>query len=334
MRLRDFARGKVLFLAVVIFDACLTATLLYAFRAEVYFALLPTGVLLLGSLLALLPEYLAKRRFYAELEETLRSLDKRYLLPEIIEPPGFAEGDILCDTLRAAGEAMSGEVAEYRRSAAEYREYIELWVHEIKTPIAAVKLSAENAKNSDIITESEKIERMVEQALFYARGSDTEQDYVIKRTELSALVGGALKSNARYLIARRISVDTERLTHSVLTDAKWIAFILGQLIDNSVKYGCTQLEFESAQGDGSVSLFMRDNGVGIPSGDIGRVFSKGFTGENGRVFGRSTGLGLYLCRKLCLKLGLEITARRRPVTAEDEGQSGTEIEIIFPMREL
>jgi signal transduction histidine kinase len=150
-----------------------------------------------------------------------------------------------------------------------------------------------------------------------------EKDYLIRRTDLAALVRGALRSHAAYLITHKISVQTEDLAHTVFTDPKWVTFILRQLMDNSVKYGCKKLEFFGVENENSVSLFLRDDGDGIPKQDVERVFEKGFTGENGRRYGHSTGLGLYLCRKLCLRLGLRIA-----LTA-DAGQ-GVTVEIVFP----
>jgi signal transduction histidine kinase len=212
----------------------------------------------------------------------------------------------------------------------EYREYIELWVHEIKTPIAGAKLICENAgtaQERDFLEELDSIERFVEQALFYSRSGNVEGDYLIKQTDLASLVSGALKTAARRLIANRIRVRTGDLSCVVFTDAKWLDFILRQIIDNSVKYGCKKLEFYGRQNANSVSIFIQDDGAGIPDQDIGRVFDKGFTGENGRRFGRSTGLGLYLCGKLCAKLGLEISVASRP-------GEGARVEIVFPKSDM
>ena len=117
------------------------------------------------------------------------------------------------------------------------------------------------------------------------------------------------------------------LEGSVFTDLKWTDFILQQLIDNAVKYGCRKIRIFSGVGENSVSLFVRDDGIGIPERDLKRVFDKGFTGENGRGHARSTGLGLYLCKKLCVKLGLGISI-------ESEQWEYTQVEIIFPKSEM
>jgi signal transduction histidine kinase len=166
----------------------------------------------------------------------------------------------------------------------------------------------------------------VEQALFYARSGNVEDDCMVRRVALAELLADTLKNRAKYLIARKIRVRMNNLTHTVFTDPKWLSFILWQLIDNAVKYGCKNIEFSGAQNDHSVSLFIRDDGVGISEKDIGRVFDKGFTGENGRRFGHSTGLGLYLCKKLCTKLGLGLSLSSAP-------GEGVVAEIVFPVGE-
>jgi signal transduction histidine kinase len=329
MKITHFFRGKLPFVALSFFISAFGALLLYAVQADLYFALLTPCFLFGGSVLALLPEYFIKNRYYGNLREAMRRLDRKHLLSEVVETPDFYEGAILYDALKAVGKSANDEIAKHRLIAAEYREYIELWVHEIKTPIAVAKLICENAqdaRNTELAAELDKIERFVEQALFYARSGNVENDFMVRRIELGELLNGTLRNGAAYLIAHRIRIRTEALSHTVFTDPKWLSFILWQLIDNSVKYGCRSIEFSGAQDARSVSLFMRDDGVGIPEQDVGRVFEKGFTGENGRRFGRSTGLGLYLCKKLCAKLGLDISLSAAP-------EKGVVVRIVFPASE-
>jgi signal transduction histidine kinase len=326
VRLREYLGGKVLYLAIVAFTTAITALLItLVFRIEWPFALLVLSILLAGSLFALVPEYLIKRRYYGEMLETLRTLDKKHLFAAVVEYPEFEEGKILYETLQAMSKSMNDEIASFSLASQEYREYIEMWVHEIKTPIAGMKLASENIRNHKLLTELDRVDFLVEQVLFYARSSTVEKDYLIRKTSLSAFVGDVLKSNSRLLIDHHIRVRTVNLEHTVLTDAKWTAFILRQLIDNSVKYGASSLEFSAEELSGGVAFFVRDDGIGIEESDLDRIFDKGFTGENGRRFGRATGLGLYLCHKLCDKLGLDISAQS--VAGE-----GTTIRIMFPQR--
>jgi signal transduction histidine kinase len=261
------------------------------------------------------------------LNSVLRQLDKLYLLQEVAGCPDFAEGRILYDTLRATGKSMNDEIAKYKLSFTEYREYIELWVHEIKTPIAGAKLIAGNEGNAAALDAIDRIESFVEQALYYARSNAVEKDYVINPVMLSELVGGALKSNSKFLIARGIAVRTNDLNYEVFTDAKWVVFILRQIIDNAVKYRSSVIEFSGELHRNGASLLISDNGIGIPDRDMAKVFQKGFTGSNGREYGHSTGLGLYLCRKLCLKLGIGISIASQP------GRSTT-VEISFPKGDI
>jgi signal transduction histidine kinase len=325
----EFLRGRFFFLGLNLLPAAYFALLLHLLGAGPGPTIFLPGLLLALALISLVPEYWGKNRYYRELRNIVAQLDKKHLLAEVVERPDFGEGQILYETLRAAGKAMNDEIARYRLSAADYREYIELWVHEIKTPIAAARLVGENARNAAALAELAKIEFFVEQALFYARSETAEKDYLIRSVTLAELVSSVLKNNARFLIAHKISVRLDALETVVFTDGKWVAFILRQIIDNSVKYGCRALFFEGRRHENSVSLFVRDDGVGIPAQDIGRVCDKGFTGDNGRRFGRSTGLGLYLCQKLCRKLGLGL-AFESPGPA---GSMGTTVEIVFPLKE-
>ncbi|MDR0347629.1 MAG: sensor histidine kinase [Coriobacteriales bacterium] len=326
MRFIDFLRSKLLYFIIVLLSTSITVLLITSvFQIDPPFAILSVSVLVLGSLFALVPEYLVKRRYYRDLAELLTSLDKKFLLSALVEYPEFEEGRILCETITAMGKAMNDEIARFSASSLEYREYIEMWVHEIKTPIAGMKLMSENIHDRELLFELDRIDSLVEQVLFYARSNTVEKDYQIRRTPLDKVVNTVLKGSARQLIAKKIRVHTEELDYTVLTDVKWTTFILRQLVDNAVKYGATNLTFSAEEQVGSVALLVRDDGVGIEEKDLARIFDKGFTGENGRRFGRSTGLGLYLCRKLCEKMGLEIAARS--VVGE-----GTVIEIVFPQR--
>jgi signal transduction histidine kinase len=320
-------RGKLLYLTIVVFTTTITALLITAvFGVDWPFTLLTVGVLLAGSLFALVPEYLTKRRYYRDLEERLASLDRKHLIAAVLDYPDFEEGRILYEMLQVTGKSMNDEIARFSTEAQEYREYIEMWVHEIKTPIAGMKLLSENIRNGNLSAELDRVDSLVEQVLFYARSNAVEKDYQIRRTTLESVVTTALKSSARQLIAKKMRVQTTGLDLPVLTDAKWTVFILRQLIDNSVKYGASALEFSAEPSVGSVALLLSDDGIGIEEKDLDRIFDKGFTGENGRRFGKATGLGLYLCRKLCQKLGLGIDARS--VIGE-----GTVVRIVFPERD-
>lgn len=275
-------------------------------------------------------DFFKKRRFYSEIVEITKNLDKKYLLPEVIKRPKSYEGQIVYDVLQESNRAMHEHVNEYKIQQKEYREYIETWVHEIKTPIAVTRLVAENSegKTKTIIqNEAKKIEGFIEQVLYYSRSTDVSKDYIIKKVEVKTIVNRVIRNNRYELINGGFSIDVEGVIGQVITDEKWVEFIINQIIVNSIKYRNTadaRIKVYSETFKDKLVLILEDNGVGIIEKDVKKVFDKGFTGHNGRIYGKSTGIGLYLCKKLSLKLGLNITL------ASEYGK-GTQVKIIFPL---
>lgn len=273
---------------------------------------------------------LEKRRLEGLLKRA-RQLEERYLLPEILPPPVTAEEEVYRRLMQLAEKSMLEKIAAAEQEQKEYREYIEQWVHEIKTPITAGKLLCENHRSDltrELLAQLESITRCTEQALYYARSEHAEKDYLIQEISLADLVHGAIAENKYLLRQNQVAVTVEEMPGLVCTDDKWMRFILDQLIGNAVKYRRENpsLRFSCVSGQGEISLLVEDNGVGIPAADLPRVFEKGFTGTNGRVVHSSTGLGLYLCKRLCDKLGIGLTLDSR------EGQ-GTTARLIFTVND-
>ena len=225
---------------------------------------------------------------------------------------------------------MLENVNSYKQLQEDYKEYIELWIHEIKIPIATSKLIIENNKNEitkSIDEELDEIENYTEQALFYARSNTVNKDYVVTKSNLKEIVNGAILKSKRALLSNKISIELNDLEKEVFTDSKWATFIINQIIQNSIKYSKKEdkkIQLYAKSNNENIILYIKDNGIGIKKGEITRVFEKGFTGENGRIINKkSTGIGLYLCQKLCNKLGLEIELNSKR-------DIGTEVRIIFP----
>lgn len=332
MSLWSFLKGKLGVLVIHLFLLFFTGMLLSAMqldRSTIFYILTLYTVALLAGLAL---EYLPKRSYYSRLHRHLDTLDQKYLLCELIGEPPFEEGKLWYDALKRSAKSMNDRISEYERASREYREYIETWVHEIKTPIASGKLLIENnpsALTASIGEEIDRIDQFVEQALYYSRSSNVEKDYLIKRASLKELVNSVIRRHAKALIAAHVSFDLQGLDCTVYTDVKWTDFMLGQILSNAVKYrreDC-RISVTGEQGENGVSLKIRDNGTGIPAQDLSRVFEKGFTGQNGRSYAKSTGMGLYLCKKLCVKLGLGLSV------CSEEGRF-TEVELRFPKREL
>lgn len=253
-------------------------------------------------------------------------LSERYLISEVMELPEQAEDQVYYQLLKMTGKSMLEQIGEVRRERLEYKEYIEQWIHEIKTPITAMKLLCENHRmdwTKELLLELEKTNRFTEQALYYARSEHTEKDYSVREMSLSQVVHQAIADNKYLLLQSGVRLEVEEMADMVYSDEKWVRFILNQLIANSVKYRSGQpvLRFSTHRQQDQVVLVVEDNGIGIPPADLPRVFEKGFTGQNGRMVQQSTGIGLYLCKRLCNKLGIGITA--------ESSEQGTAISLAF-----
>ena len=241
-------------------------------------------------------------------------LEERYLLPEVMERPSRADDQVFYRLLKMSGKSMLEQVSEAKREQAEYREYIEQWIHEIKTPITAMKLICENHKanhSKDLLMELEKTNRYTEQALFYARSEHPEKDYLVREIRLFDVVHQAIAENKYLLRQSNVLIDLAETDDTVYSDEKWLCFILNQMIVNAVKYRAESpiIQFYVEHTENEVSLCVADNGIGIRASDLPRIFEKGFTGENGRNTSQpATGMGLYLCKRLCDKLDIGIAA--------------------------
>lgn len=260
-----------------------------------------------------LPDYRYRKKYYEELVSLTDTLEQKYLTAELAKNPISKEGGIYFRIMKKAMKSMADEVSQAQRENEEYRDFIEKWIHEIKVPITGAKLICENHKTDQsrkILTQVEQIETDVERVLYYARLGSVEKDYMIKEIQLNAAVQNVLARNKQLLISNRILINTEPVSFYVYTDQKWIEFIINQVIINCIKYrkqDSPQIDIMIKQDAQGVSLTIRDNGIGIKESEQKRIFEKGFTGSNGRSNCSSTGIGLYLSRELCRKLGLSIS---------------------------
>ena len=239
---------------------------------------------------------------------------------------GTGEDQVYYQLLKMAGKSMLEQIGEVERERLEYKEYIEQWIHEIKTPITAMKLLCENHRTDwtkELLLELEKTNRFTEQALYYARSEHTEKDYSVREMALSQVVHQAIADNKYLLLQGGMRLEVEEIQDTVYSDEKWVRFILNQLIANAVKYRTEQpvLRISTHKQQDQVVLVVEDNGIGIAASDLPRIFEKGFTGQNGRMIQQSTGIGLYLCKRLCEKLGIGIAA--------ESSEQGTAISLAF-----
>lgn len=331
MKFRDFLKEKLYYIILLAFILISSDILLMIYNISLFMVLYITIVPILGFLICLIIEYNIKNSFYKRLEKQMAELDEKYLISEIVQNPNFIEGKILINTIQDLDKSMLENVNKYKHLTEDYKEYIELWIHEIKIPIATSKLIIENNKSKEtksIDEELGKIENFVEQVLYYARSNNVEKDYYISKTKLSEIVNSAILKNKNILLSNKINLEIGDIDKQVVTDSKWTIFILNQIIQNSVKYmnkDIKTMKIYAEEKKEKVILYIQDNGMGVGKGEIARVYDKGFTGENGRILGKkSTGIGLYLCKKLCDRLGLGIEFN-------SQKDIGTEVKIIFPV---
>lgn len=334
MSLKGFIKEKLLSFMVLVLALFTILVFLLPYNVEgfiaVYIVAVPTAIYLVFNV----AEYMNKKSYYDTLESNLNQLDEKYLISEIIPNANFEEGKILKETLRQTNKAMIENVNKYKFAVEDYKDYIEMWIHEIKIPIATSKLIIENNKSEvtkSIDEEINKMENYIEQVLFYARSNTVEKDYLVSKSNLKEIVNSAVVRNKESIVYNNIELNLHDLDKTVYTDSKWCIFILNQIIQNSIKYSKKnekKIEIYSEEKKDNVTLLIKDNGIGIKEKDIPRVFEKGFTGENGRLIGKkSTGIGLYLCKKLCDKLDLGLIIKSKE-------NKGTITSIIFPINSM
>jgi signal transduction histidine kinase len=205
---------------------------------------------------------------------------------------------------------------KYSTKCSEDIDFITMWVHEIKTPIAAAKLIIENGLDNPteqmlyhIEDEIDRIEDFIQMTLFYSRSDDFAKDYVLSSVNLEKIVNECIKRECSCITGKKLILHMEALEQNINTDEKWLSFIVKQLLDNAVKYSlpAKTIKIYTKQTENEIILNIEDEGAGIRQEDIRRIFDKNFTGMNGRKLYNSTGIGLYLSQKLAEKLGHTIT---------------------------
>lgn len=354
MKLTDFLRDKEMLLLLHLVCMCLAAAFLritgYSRTNTILF--LTLWLLLLAAWLFV--TFVRRRKFFREAQRILDKVDQRYLLSELLPDSIRLEDRLYREMLHRSNKSCIERIRQIEEKQRDYKEYIESWVHEIKAPITGIALLCNNRRGiaaqstisqnvessgqtasetasvskTDYLTislENQKIENYVDMVLYYARSEEVYKDYLIRETSLEDVIYEILDKNHLLLIQNHVQADVN-CQSTVYTDRKWVAFILNQILQNSVKYRSENplLRICAKRKDNSVLCIFEDNGIGIREEDLSRIFDKGFTGSNGRDNGRSTGMGLYLCKKLCDRLGIGLFA-------ESEYGVGTKLYLEFPV---
>lgn len=279
---------------------------------------IPAEPIIYGAILcaiAGLASFLYGYHTYKIRKEKLQRIQKTLPLDleKLPSPADGAEAEYQEMLLRLNRMRMEADSARYRFST-ELTDYYTMWVHQIKTPISAIRLllSGGSPENKAASNELFKIEQYVEMVLGYLRSEDMSSDMKFQSCNLDKMIKEQVRKYARIFIGKKLSLDYHETNETVLTDPKWLGFVIGQIFSNSLKYTKT----------GKISVYMseimphtlviEDTGIGIRPEDLPRVFEKGFTGCNGREENRSTGIGLYLCAKIMKRLGHKISIESAP----------------------
>ncbi len=235
-----------------------------------------------------------------------------HMLDELPEPESAAEADYQA-ILRRLCEKQAEQTALLNRRYSEMIDYYTVWVHQIKTPIAAIRLNLQN-EDSDfarlVAEDLQRIEQYVEMVMAFLRLDSESTDYVFRTCSLDEILRQAVRKFAAQFIRRGLTLIYEPIGAAVVTDEKWLCFVVEQLLSNALKYtrtGGIRIELEAPK-----TLCIRDTGIGIAPEDLPRIFEKGYTGYNGRTDKKASGLGLYLCRRVCENLGYKIWAESEP----------------------
>lgn len=329
MSLKDYLTDNIFAVICFFITDLLVLSMLWLIETSIIFIVFLEVIFIISFLVPFIWNYWRKYNYYNKLLSLLDNLDEKTLLAEIIDKPSFLDGKILYNILRRSNKYQNDKISEIEQRNLEYREYIDRWVHEIKTPITSVRLIVENEKNTTTLRiddELRKIDNFVEQVLYYSRSTAIEKDFRIEKITLRTIVNNVLKNYSKEIIQAGGHLDIKSLDIPIYTDIKSCVFIIGQVISNSIKYRKSNfhLRIYSQIQKNNVSLIIYDNGIGISSSDLLRVFDKGFTGENGRRFSRSTGIGLYLCKKLCDKMNIDLNIN------SIKGK-GTTVSLSFPI---
>lgn len=327
---------------MIITMSCIHLLYMYligARKQDVVYAAVLDAILLLITVLVGFFRYSSKVKALSNALE--RPVEEQAQLPEATDDVEMLYQRLLENQSIARSESESS--AAIRQS--QMRDYYSMWVHQIKTPISAMKLllEVEREELGQLICDDEqsqyllsdnmdsfedelfRIEEYVSMALQYQRVSSTENDFVLEKVSVDGVIRDTIKKYAKIMIRRHIGINYSGTGQEVYTDGKWLAFMLEQILSNAIKYTPQGfVTIETAEEKDRFFITIKDTGIGIKAEDLPRVFEKGYTGYNGHADKKATGIGLYLCRQMADKLG-------HTIRMESEIGKGTKVWIGFDL---
>ena len=334
MSLKKYLLDKFPQFLISIIGFIISILILNVFKVELSVKLAITIIFIIVVLLNTLFDFFRRYNFYQNLKNILNTLDQKYLVLEMLNIPDFYDGEIFYNTLYEINKSMIEKVKEYNLSITDFKEYVEMWIHEVKIPISSLILLSHNHKNQidkRYIEQVRKLDNYIDQILYYVRSENAEKDYLIKEQNLQEIIKSVALKNKDDLLENNVRLEVDVKKKQILTDTKWLEFILNQIINNSIKYKRettdSYIKITALEKESKIYLCILDNGIGIPKDNLSRVFDKSFTGLNGRKKAKSTGMGLYIAKKLCKKLG-------HIITIESKVGEYTKVTIIFSQNDF
>lgn len=312
MKLILYIKDKIFSILIYLFNVILLCMILKIFKLNNNVLLIIFFIELVIGIIILLINYIPKRNYYNYMIHNLQKLDKKFLILETIPEPFKNEEILINNILYDINKSMIENIKLKEKNLIEFKEFVELWIHEVKIPISSLILKCHNNKDKygkDLINIINKIDNYVDEVLYYVRSENTEKDFLINEVDLKEVIRNVSLKNKDDLLDNKINIEVSIKNSKVYTDKKWLEYIVNQIINNSIKYKKEKdsfIKIESLEEKDKVKLIVFDNGIGIPSKDITRIFEKSFTGTNGRNKIKSTGMGLYIVHNLINKLGHKI----------------------------
>lgn len=315
-----FLRSKSLALCAALLCACIWATIAYIVGVNAVFVVLSLCALALAIVLWLGAEYALSNHRIERVKRLFKEVEEPHLVSELLPRPLNAAEEEYFAVMKNVSRSAIGAVETERSLRREYCEYVESWIHEIKTPLTACSLILSNGGDpKKLRAELKRAENLTENILYLARLRTIETDTQISAVSVRAVADGAVKSQMELLLAAGVSVEVEG-DFTAYTDAKAVEFVLKQLLSNAAKYCPRGHVSIAAQGN---ELCVQDDGCGISPHELPRVFARGFVGSAGRRSGGGTGMGLYIAHELCSSLGVGLGVQSK------EGEY-TRFTLLFP----
>ena len=318
MKFKDYFLNKITEILGIYFVLFLMLEFLYIIGNTFGVVFMIGMVIAILIMTKYLMDWYRKKKYFEIITERVKDLKEPWLIAELLPVSYTIEDEIYQELLRKVGSSAIEEIHKIEDEQKEYEDYIEQWIHEVKTPITSIHLMLENRISEnpglkrDLNVELSRLENDVELALYYARSEQIYRDYLIQKLNVRKVLLKVVNKNRTVIMNSSVAIDLDcDEALYAYGDEKWLVFMLTQVLLNAIKYKAeadAKVVMRAKRDNKRIVLNIIDNGKGIKKEELPRIFDKGFTGSNGRDNEKSTGMGLYLVHKLCEKLEIDIEA--------------------------